>query len=91
MSSGADSVLTDMYPKWIYGPPADEGVKCLLLTRGGIAIIGNWRGTHGIIAHCALPKRDKDLEKKLGIISYESKLTDIKIDATEEGLQPEND
>lgn len=68
MSLGAEKVETHSEATWVYGPPRDPGAKTFLLTRGGIAVIGRWSNTVGMIAHFPLPRRDKEQERKLGII-----------------------
>ncbi|HIH2748260.1 TPA: hypothetical protein ACYLN4_004026 [Burkholderia lata] len=53
--------------EWVYAKPEHGGKKCLLLTIGGIAITGVWHGEVGqyYLAWAALPKRDKQLERRL--------------------------
>ena len=53
---------------WRYEKPADSG-KCLLLTIGLIAVVGHWSGDYGqaFVAWMPLPKRDKELERALGV------------------------
>lgn len=55
---------------WRYTVPRTTDSKMMLLTIGGVAVIGNWRGTVGehFIAWCPLPKRDKQLEVVLGLV-----------------------
>ncbi|KDR25997.1 hypothetical protein BG60_26395 [Caballeronia zhejiangensis] len=61
---------------WHYEKPKHGGgPKTLLLTIGGIAIIGNWRGELGeaFVAWAALPKRDKAVERAVLAASKEKK------------------
>lgn len=61
----AYAVSQDVY--WRYDPPP-RGVKVFLLSKGGVAITpGEWRDNAGFIAWFPLLKRDKELEKKLGL------------------------
>ena len=46
--------------EWNYHAPTDRNAKCLLLTVGGIAVIGAWGDGSGIEAWYPLPKRRKD-------------------------------
>ncbi|RQR63829.1 hypothetical protein [Burkholderia sp. Bp8998] len=59
--------VTAPVSEWVYGKPQHGGAKCLLLTIGGIAVIGVWQGEVGqhYLAWAALPKRNKELEAKL--------------------------
>lgn len=52
---------------WRYGISAPLGEKLLLLTVGGVAVIGNWQGMMGdmYLAWSYLPKRDKEAEKAI--------------------------
>jgi hypothetical protein len=67
MSNPDASVETGNF--WIYDrPPENASKKMLLLTRGKIAILGDWANhKHGCIAWHGLPDRDKKLELKLGV------------------------
>lgn len=42
-------------PEWC---PPPMGVKILLLTEGGVAVIGTWRDDGGFIRWSPLPKRN---------------------------------
>lgn len=55
---------------WRYEVPARTDAKVLLLTKGGIAVSGNWTGRLGefFCAWAPLPKRDKKRERELGFI-----------------------
>ena len=55
-------VLTTSEVDWNYFTPPDTSAKCLLLTDGGIAIIGQWRDGNGLLAWLPLPKRNKEYE-----------------------------
>lgn len=52
---------------WRYEEPAPLGEKLLLLTVGGIAVIGTWAMQRGdmYLAWSYLPKRDKEQEAKV--------------------------
>ena len=51
-----------------YLDPAPRGVKLTLLTKGNIQVTGEW--TEGAYkAWAPLLKRDKELERKLGILT----------------------
>ena len=52
---------------WRYWKPMRTDAKMLLLTKGGVAVTGNWYGEVGdsFLAWCPMPKRDKVLERKL--------------------------
>jgi hypothetical protein len=41
-------------PAWA---PPPRGAKCLLLTEGGVAVIGLWSDDGGFVAWSPLPKR----------------------------------
>lgn len=53
---------------WIY-EIAPLGQKVLLLTRGGVCVVGQWRGQVGeaFWAWAPLPKRDVQREAALGL------------------------
>ena len=51
--------------EWNYYAPPDRNAKCLLLTDGGIAVIGAWGDGSGISAWYPLPKRRKPNNPKL--------------------------
>lgn len=54
---------TFLYPAT--GDPAPPGgAKVLLLTLGGICIIGQWGTAYDCIGWAPLPKRDKEKESK---------------------------
>ena len=67
MSNPDTNVTKNDY--WIYDrPPENASKKMLLLTRGKIAILGDWNGhKHGCVAWKGLPDRNKKLERELGI------------------------
>jgi hypothetical protein len=52
---------------WNYEKPQHGGAKCLLLTIGCIAIVGNWSGEVGesYLAWAPLPKRNKEREAQI--------------------------
>jgi hypothetical protein len=52
---------------WNYEKPSHGGAKSLLLTIGGIAIVGIWSGEVGdsYLAWAPLPKRDKEQERRI--------------------------
>jgi hypothetical protein len=60
----AQRVLTALVARWNYDMKAcQSGSKCLLLTTGGIAVIGQLSGEwQGYMAWSPLPKRDKEKE-----------------------------
>jgi hypothetical protein len=64
-------VLTKKYAEmvWRY-EVAPHGKTVMLLTTGGVSTKGKWEGDYGVHykAWYPLPKRDKELEKKLGLI-----------------------
>lgn len=56
--------------RWRYpanGEPAPAGVDVQLLTRGGIQVRGTWDSSGAYIAWAPMIKRDKELEKRLGL------------------------
>ena len=50
---------------WRYEEPAPRGVKLLLLTSGGVAVIGEWSTNSNLVAWSPLPRRDKAKEHAL--------------------------
>lgn len=61
-------VTTAAVSSWQYGTkPTVSDSKVLLLTNGGVAVFGQWRDNAGFIAWAPLPKRNKQLEKELGL------------------------
>lgn len=46
-------------------PVPPGGAKVLLLTIGGICIVGQWNTSHGAIGWAPLPKRDKAKEASI--------------------------
>lgn len=52
---------------WRYEVAPRTDAKVWLLTRGRIAVPGNWAGAYGesFIAWAPMPKRDKDIENRL--------------------------
>lgn len=63
-ASDSYAVSSEVY--WRYDT-APRGVKLFLLTIGGVAITGDWRDNSGFIAWHPLPKRNKELEERLGL------------------------
>ena len=68
-----DQLVTTAPPgdvHWRYAVPRNGDSKMLLLNLGGVAVIGNWYGELGehFLAWCPLPKRDKQLERSLGLV-----------------------
>ena len=55
----------DIY--WRYTEPAPRGVKLTLLTRGNVQVTGDWTDNGGYKAWSPLIRRDKQLERQLGI------------------------
>ncbi|HET8870311.1 MAG TPA: hypothetical protein VFM48_07690 [Aquabacterium sp.] len=55
----------DIY--WRYTVPTRTDAKVWLLTKGNVAVTGNWHGEIGEFykAWCPMPKRNKELEKQL--------------------------
>lgn len=64
--SNPDAITTSGVP-WNYSIPPNTAKKVLLLTTGKIAITGIWGDGLGVIAWTPLPKRNKQLERELGI------------------------
>ncbi len=68
MSAQADGYLADDQPGYRYpcagDPMPPSGVKLLLLTRGGVCIVGHWIADGFFVAWSPLPKRDKEKESK---------------------------
>lgn len=56
-------------PIWIYGEPpvSKRGDRMFMLTRGKIAVIGQWGNCVGVIAWFPIPHRDKKQEQKLEV------------------------
>lgn len=54
---------------FLYPGAGDErppgGAKVLLLTQGGICVIGQWKDKSDLLGWAPLPKRDKEKEKLL--------------------------
>lgn len=63
----AEGVITTDAVHWRYEAPPDRSAKVLLLTQGGTAIVGTWGSGAGLWGWVPLPKRDKKLEKELGL------------------------
>jgi hypothetical protein len=67
-----DPVIADntVSNDWIYEVPPRTDAKVQLLTVGRIATYGSWYGELGehFIAYCPLPKRNKELERRLGLL-----------------------
>ena len=63
-------------PGWNYPDAGDPlpagGDKCLLLTKGGVCIVGAWSNGVGLLAWSPMPKRDKTKEAAHGIAATES-------------------
>ena len=63
-------MLTNSYiagnATWRYPGAGDPlplgGAKCLLLTVGGVCIIGSWSNPKGLLAWAPLPSRNKEKE-----------------------------
>ncbi len=56
--------------RWRYpanGELAPTGVRVQLLTKGGVQVPGVWLDDGGFIAWAHNIKRDKDLERRLGL------------------------
>lgn len=55
---------------WRYEVPQNTDAKVFLLTRGFVAVVGNWRGAYGeqFIAWAPMLKRNKDTERRLGLL-----------------------
>ena len=47
----------DLYWRDAVLNPPPIGVKLLLLTEGGVAVVGDWKDDGGFIAWCPLPKK----------------------------------
>lgn len=63
-----DATTTDDIA-WRYrDSPQDRQSKVLLLTEGRVAILGPWLTGDGIIAWCPIPKRNREIEKELGLL-----------------------
>lgn len=65
------AVLTAPASSWRYEEPLRTDAKVLLLTVGRVAVVGNWCGELGqfFVAWSPLPKRDKQREQELGLMS----------------------
>lgn len=64
--------MTDRYlaaPHPEYRHPDDEppplGTKLLILTRGGVCVIGQWNPQEGAVAWSPLPKLNEELKTRL--------------------------
>ena len=55
----------DIY--WRYTEPAPRGVKLTLLTRGNVQVTGEWADNAGYKAWAPLIRRNKQIEKDLGL------------------------
>jgi hypothetical protein len=53
---------------WHYTEPAPRGVKLTLLTIGNIQVTGEWADNMKYKAWAPLLRRNKQLEKELGIL-----------------------
>jgi len=53
-----------------YGPPPKllQNSKMILLTEGGTGILGQWNNCVGVIGWFPMPDRNKEEEKRRGII-----------------------
>ena len=67
--SNHNSVLTSPDVHWIYTPPTSNSSKCLLLTTGGVALIGRWGGSGHYIGWFPLPKRDRAQEVRVALLN----------------------
>jgi hypothetical protein len=47
-------------------PP--RGAKVVLLTRGGVAVLGPWSDSGNFLGWAPLPKRDKNKEREKAVI-----------------------
>lgn len=56
-------IATFLYPR-AGDPKPIGGAKVLLLTRGGVCILGIWYDDPFLLGWHPLPKRDKDKEKE---------------------------
>lgn len=60
----SERYITDPALRWIY--PVDEkppaATKLALLTRGGVQVVGDWRGDGSFLAWQRLFKRDRSKE-----------------------------
>lgn len=54
---------------WRYEVPPRTDSKVFLLTKGRVAVVGNWYGAYGesFIAWSPMLKRDKEQEARLGL------------------------
>ena len=52
---------------WRYTIPQRSDSKMFLLTKGGVAVVGNWSGALGefFLAWCPMPKRNRALEESM--------------------------
>jgi hypothetical protein len=52
---------------WRYEVPENRSAKMLLLTIGGICVLGQWQGRLGeqFMAWSPMPKRNRDAERRL--------------------------
>lgn len=63
--SGAPVCVSGLV-EWMYSLPP-KGVVIHLLTEGGASVKGVWRGERGYIAWHPMLKRNKEIERRLGI------------------------
>lgn len=52
---------------WRYAVPAPKGIKLSLLTKGGVQVVGVWEDDL-YVAWAPLIKRNKESEKRLGLV-----------------------
>jgi len=66
---------------WNYGIPRSTDAKLVLLTVGGVAVIGNWYGKYGqyFTAWAPLLKTDKVIERYLATLTLEEKAEIVSI------------
>jgi hypothetical protein len=69
MTETNDPVITGT-SEWVYAVPPRTDAKVQLLTIGAIQTTGNWYGKYGefFVAYAPLPKRNKEIERKLGVL-----------------------
>ncbi len=67
-------VFTEQAPSWRYTEACPLNTKVLLLTHGGICVVGVWKGppiperNKNFRAWAGLPARERQVEESLGYI-----------------------
>lgn len=70
------AVSGEVYWRDPHGSPPPRGVKMLILTDGGVAVIGSWTDDSNFVAWSPLPKkRPSDLQSRIFSILSKSNMT----------------